>query len=99
MIDVGIGAGVESMTQGGDVGGGQMPPINLNELMANKLAKACLTPMGVTAEIVAERYGVTREEQDRMGVDSHKKALAAQKAGKFKAEIVAVPTTVDDKTV
>jgi acetyl-CoA acyltransferase 1 len=30
MMDVGIGAGVESMTQGGDVGGGQMPPINLN---------------------------------------------------------------------
>lgn len=99
MIDVGIGAGVESMTQGGDVGGGQMPPINLNELMANKLAKACLTPMGVTAEIVAERYGVSREDQDKMAVESHKKALAAQKAGHFKAEIVAVPTMVDDKQV
>jgi len=99
LIDVGIGAGVESMTQGGDVGGGQMPPINLNELMANKLAKACLTPMGVTAEIVAERYGVSREDQDKMAVESHKKALAAQKAGHFKAEIVAVPTMVDDKQV
>jgi len=99
MIDVGIGAGVESMTQGGDVGGGQMPPINLNELMVNKLAKACLTPMGVTAEIVAERYGVSREDQDKMAVESHKKALAAQKAGHFKAEIVAVPTMVDDKQV
>jgi len=99
MIDVGIGAGVESMTQGGDVGGGSMPPINLNELMTNKLAKACLTPMGVTAEIVAERYGVSREDQDRMGVESHKKALDAQKAGKFKAEIVPVPTIVDDKQV
>jgi len=99
MIDVGIGAGVESMTQGGAVGGGQMPPMNLNELMANKLAKACLTPMGVTAEIVAERYGVTREDQDRMGVESHKKAMAAQKAGHFKAEIVAVPTMVDGKQV
>jgi acetyl-CoA acyltransferase 1 len=99
MIDVGIGAGVESMTQGGDVGGGQMPPINLNELMANKLAKACLTPMGVTAEIVAERYGVSRQDQDKMAVESHTKALAAQKAGHFKAEIVAVPTMVDDKTV
>lgn len=52
--------------------------------------------MGVTAEIVAERYGVTREDQDKLGVESHKKALAAQKAGKFKAEIVAVPTTVKD---
>jgi acetyl-CoA acyltransferase 1 len=99
MIDVGIGAGVESMTQGGDVGGGQMPPINLNELMANKLAKDCLTPMGMTAEIVAERYGVSREDQDKMAVESHKKALAAQKAGHFKGEIVAVPTMVDDKQV
>merc|ERR1719420_2783598 len=78
MIDAGIGAGVESMTQGGAVGGGNMPPVNLNELMANKLAKDCLIPMGMTAEIVAERWGVTREMQDKMGVASHDKALAAQ---------------------
>merc|ERR1719420_1438856 len=74
MIDVGIGAGVESMTHGGAVGGGSMPPVNLNELMANKLAKDCLIPMGMTAEIVAERFGVTREQQEKMGVESHAKA-------------------------
>merc|ERR1740117_2836977 len=74
MIDVGIGAGVESMTQGGAIGG-KMPPVNLNGLMANKLAKDCLVPMGMTAEIVAERWGVTREMQDQMAVDSHTKAL------------------------
>lgn len=96
MIDVGIGAGVESMTMGGDIGGGAPPPLNLNELMANKLAKDCLVPMGVTAENVAERYGVTREMQDQMGVQSHKKALAAQAAGKFKDEIVPVPVTIKD---
>jgi len=99
MIDVGIGCGVESMTQGGGVGDGPPPPINLNELMANDLARSCLTPMGATAETVAERYGVTRAEQDMMGVESHTKALAAQAAGKFKAEIVPVKVTVDDKTV
>merc|ERR1719215_1157794 len=97
MIDAGIGAGVESMTQGGAPGGGAPPPINLNELMANKLAKDCLVPMGVTAENVASRYGITREEQDRMGVESHKKALAAQAAGKFKAEIVPVKVMVKDE--
>jgi len=99
MIDCGIGAGVESMTQGGAVGGDKLPPVNLNELMANKLAKDCLIPMGMTAEIVAERFGVTREKQDAMGVKSHEKALAAQAAGKFKNEIVPVPVEVDGKTV
>eukprot|EP00929_Paragymnodinium_shiwhaense_P079185 TRINITY_DN4118_c0_g3_i1.p2 TRINITY_DN4118_c0_g3~~TRINITY_DN4118_c0_g3_i1.p2 ORF type:complete len:422 (+),score=127.81 TRINITY_DN4118_c0_g3_i1:81-1346(+) len=99
MIDVGIGAGVESMTHGGAVGGGSMPPVNLNELMTNQLAKDCLIPMGKTAEIVAERFGVTREEQDQMGVESHAKALKAQAEGRFKSQIVPVPVTVDDKTV
>lgn len=99
MIDVGIGAGVESMTHGGAVGGGNMPPVNANELMTNKLAKDCLIPMGMTAEIVAERFGVTREDQDKMGVESHAKALAAQAAGHFNAEIVPVPVEVDEKTV
>merc|ERR1719440_880215 len=59
----------------------------------------CIIPMGVTAENVAERFGVTREMQDQMGVDSHTKALAAQAAGHFKAEIVPVPVEVDGKTV
>jgi len=96
MYDVGIGCGVESMTHGGAIGGGVPPPLNLNELMANKLAKDCLVPMGVTAENVAKRYGVTRADQDQMGVDSHKKALAAQAAGHFKNEIVPVTITVED---
>lgn len=92
MIDVGIGAGVESMTQAGAPGSGSMPPVNLNGLMENKLAKDCLVPMGMTAEIVAERYGVTRQMQDAMGVASHDKALAAQENGHFKNEIVPVTT-------
>jgi len=99
MIDVGIGAGVESMTQGGAVGGGSLPPVNLNGLMANKLAKDCLVPMGMTAEIVAERWGVTREMQDEMAVASHDKALAAQANGNFKNEIVPVEIDVEGKTV
>jgi acetyl-CoA acyltransferase 1 len=99
MIDVGIGAGVESMTHGGAVGGGDMPPVNVEALMENQLAKDCLIPMGMTAENVAAKWGITREKQDQMGVDSHTKALAAQKAGLFKAEIVPVPVEVDGKTV
>jgi acetyl-CoA C-acetyltransferase len=46
--------------------------------------------MGNTGEVVAERYNVTREEQDEYALNSHRKAAAAIKAGKFKDEIVPV---------
>ncbi|MBI4446364.1 MAG: acetyl-CoA C-acetyltransferase [Acidobacteria bacterium] len=46
--------------------------------------------MGCTAEIIAAKYGVTREEQDRFSLESHRRALAAQKGGCFKAEILPV---------
>ncbi|HJV73688.1 MAG TPA: acetyl-CoA C-acetyltransferase [Noviherbaspirillum sp.] len=44
--------------------------------------------MGVTAENVAKKYGVSRQEQDEFSVASQNKAEAAQKAGKFKDEII-----------
>src|SRR3954471_11222316 len=46
--------------------------------------------MGNTGEVVAERYNVTREEQDEYALNSHRKAAAAIKAGKFRDEIVPV---------
>ena len=46
--------------------------------------------MGCTGEVVAEKYSVSRVEQDEYALNSHKKAAAAIKAGKFKDEIVAV---------
>ena len=46
--------------------------------------------MGSAAELIARKFNVTREDQDRFSVDSHQKAIAAQKAGKFGGEIVAV---------
>jgi len=52
--------------------------------------------MGETAENVVERCGVSREEQDAFALDSHRKALAAQEEGRFKAEIL--PVTVAGKT-
>ncbi len=51
--------------------------------------------MGITAENVAEKYGVTREDQDEMALRSQKRAVAAIDAGKFKEEIV--PVTVHDR--
>jgi acetyl-CoA acyltransferase len=52
------------------------------------------TSMGLTAERVAKHYGITREESDEFALASHKKALAAQAAGKFDDEIVTVPVSV-----
>jgi acetyl-CoA C-acetyltransferase len=47
--------------------------------------------MGCCGEIVSETYGVTREQQDAYALESHRKAIAAIKAGKFKDEILPVP--------
>jgi len=46
--------------------------------------------MGCTGEIVAEKYGVTRRQQDEYALESHRRAVAAARAGKFKAEILPV---------
>jgi acetyl-CoA C-acetyltransferase len=46
--------------------------------------------MGITGENVAEKYGITREEQDEFAVNSHRKAVAAIKEGRFKSQIVPV---------
>jgi acetyl-CoA C-acetyltransferase len=46
--------------------------------------------MGCTGEVVAERYEVSREEQDEYAVNSHRKAIAAMKAGRFVEEIVPI---------
>jgi acetyl-CoA C-acetyltransferase len=51
--------------------------------------------MGITAENVAKKWGITREQQDAFALASQEKAEAAQKAGKFKDEIV--PLTVKSK--
>jgi acetyl-CoA C-acetyltransferase len=46
--------------------------------------------MGVTAENIAEKYGICREDQDRFGFESHQRALAANASGRLKDEIVAI---------
>jgi acetyl-CoA acyltransferase len=49
--------------------------------------------MGLTAERVAQHYGITREASDEFSFESHRKALAAIQAGKFEDEIVPVPVS------
>ena len=87
--DVVLAGGVESMSE--IAMGGQKPAPNPT-LMASR--PEAYTPMGITAEIVAERFGVSREVQDQFAYDSHRKAIEAQKAGKFVDEIASVHTRV-----
>lgn len=61
-------------------------------LVANK--RSVYFPMGITAEIVADRFQVSKEQMDALAVESHKRAAAAQAAGKFDREIIPV-TGVD----
>ena len=55
--------------------------------------------MGITAENVAEKYGITREMQDEIALASQQKAVAAIEAGKFKDEIVPIEGKMRKKTV
>ncbi|GAB4432577.1 MAG: acetyl-CoA C-acetyltransferase [bacterium] len=55
--------------------------------------------MGITAENLAEKYGVSREEQDRLALTSQNRAEVAIKSGRFKDEIVPVPVKVKKETI
>jgi acetyl-CoA acyltransferase len=70
--------------------GGSKPSVN--PWLAEHYPASLLT-MGLTAERVARRYGVSREDQDAFALASHQKALAAQAAGRFSGELVSVPVT------
>nr|OQO26727.1 hypothetical protein B0A51_07706 [Rachicladosporium sp. CCFEE 5018]OQO26790.1 hypothetical protein B0A51_04373 [Rachicladosporium sp. CCFEE 5018] len=91
-IDVGIGGGMESMTRNY---GSRAIPTQLWEGLKespNQDARDCIMSMGITAENVAERYGVNRADQDAFAARSHQKAAKARKDGLFKGEIVPVTT-------
>ena len=94
-IDIGIGGGVESMSL--VPMGGNKPSANPELMESNP---AAYTPMGITAENVAKRYNVSRADQDAFAAESHKRALAAIEAGRFKDEIAAIDVDVyaDDGT-
>ncbi len=55
--------------------------------------------MGITAENVAEDYGISREDQDALAVESHRRAAAATAAHYFDEQITPIPVTVKKKTV
>ena len=80
-----IAGGVESMTMI-PLGGNKYAP---NPDMVGNYPES-FSSMGITAELVAEKYGIGREEMDQFGADSHRKAAEAIAAGRFKDEIIPV---------
>jgi len=87
--DIAVGAGVESISLV------QMGGINLSHFTEEHLLSvkpALWMTMIETAEIVAERYGVSRERQDQYALQSQQRTAAAQAAGRYKDEIVALAT-------
>ncbi|CCM06532.1 uncharacterized protein FIBRA_08805 [Fibroporia radiculosa] len=96
-IDIGIGAGVESMTFGYNAG---VNPDGFSEaVLSHPLAEDCLLPMGITSENVASDFHISRADQDAFAASSFQKAAKAQKEGRFAPEIIPLEVSwVDPKT-
>src|SRR5690606_1762881 len=83
--DIIIAGGTESMSL--------VPVMGWKTVLNYTIAKdnpSYYTSMGLTAEKVAKKFGVSREDQDQFSFDSHRKAAAAIREGKFKDEIVPI---------
>jgi acetyl-CoA acyltransferase len=86
--EVAIAGGTESMTMI-PMGGHK---VSANPWLVSNYPDAYLS-MGLTAERLAKRYGISREQADQFSLRSHQKAMAAIQAGKFDDEIVPVPVS------
>jgi acetyl-CoA acyltransferase len=94
-----IASGDMSLALAGGVESMSMVPLGGNKYTANPTIFtnehiAIAYGMGITAEKVAERWNITREQQDEFATESHQRATAAQKRGDFRAEISPIDITV-----
>ncbi|WP_405476807.1 thiolase family protein [Streptomyces sp. NBC_00009] len=109
---IALAGGVESMTRAPYVlpkserpfpaGNAELYSTTLGWRMVNpRMEPQWTVPLGESAELIAEKHGITREQQDAFALGSHQKAAAAQKNGLFDAEIVpvAVPQRKGDPLV
>jgi acetyl-CoA C-acetyltransferase len=94
--DYGIGGGVEVMSRGGYLSpqmrsGARMGHVQMIDTMVATLTDPFgVGHMGITAENLVTKWGLTREQQDQIAVDSHRKAAAAIAEGRFKGQIVPI---------
>ncbi|MEN6325295.1 MAG: thiolase family protein [Syntrophomonas sp.] len=103
--EIAVVVGTESMSNipyivqnarfGYRMGDGKLQDAMLNDGLVCKLAGGI--HMGGTAENIAERYGITREECDQLALMSHTRALSANDEGRFKREIIPVPVKIKKK--
>ena len=94
--DAAVAGGAESMSRGGYLvpsarWGARMGDAKMMDMMVGALTDPFDTVhMGITAEAVATKCGITREQQDAFAVESHKRAAAATAAGHFKSQILPI---------
>ena len=94
--DYGIGGGVENMSRGGYLStamrsGARMGDTKLLDMMVATLTDPFgVGHMGITAENLAAKWNITREQQDALAVESQKRAAAAIAEGRFKSQIVPI---------
>jgi acetyl-CoA acetyltransferase family protein len=87
-LDVVVAAGLESMSRvpmGSNLGPAGWGAIN--EKIGERWP---IVPQGISAEVIAEEWGVTREQQDAYSLESHRRAIAAIDEGRFEREIVPI---------
>lgn len=96
--DTAVAGGAESMTRAPYWLSSARWGSRINDVKAVDALVAALTDpfdeihMGLTAENVARRWGITREDQDALAVESHRRAVCALQAGRFNSQIVPVET-------
>lgn len=94
--DAAIGGGAESMSRAPYWLPSMRWGARLNDATAIDVLVAALTDpfdevhMGVTAENVAHKWGITRQDQDELAVESHRRAMSAIQSGKFQSQIVPI---------
>ncbi len=94
--DFAIGGGVESMSRGVYMSAAMRSGARMGDSkMIDSMVAALTDPfgvghMGITAENLAKKYGITREDQDAFALESQKRAAAAVAAGYFKEQIVPI---------
>lgn len=94
--EVAVGGGAEAMSRGGYLSEAMRFGARMGDTKVTDMMVAALTDpfgrmhMGVTAENVAKKFGISREDQDALAVESHKRAIRAQDEGRFDDQIVPV---------
>ncbi len=91
-IDIAIAAGVESMTRvpmGSDMG----------RFSRQLTSRYNIVPQGISAEMIAKKWGLSREELDAFSLQSHEKAAAATDRGMFEREIIPLDVPGEEGTV